>query len=184
MLLKTFRGGVHLSYRKEETASKPIRKAEEPGRVIIPLLQHIGAPAQALVRVGDSVKLGQKIGEARGFISAPVHSSISGKVIAIQPHPHPLGINCPSIIIESDGGNLLDGNIKPKGELSILTSEEIKEVVREAGIVGMGGAGFPTNVKLYPPSKSKIDSFILNCAECEPYLTCDYRLVLDRKSVV
>lgn len=180
MLLKTFRGGIHLSYCKEGTASRPISKASEPGSVVIPLLQHIGAPSQALVKVGDSVKVGQKIGETHGFISALVHSSISGKVVAIQMHPHPLGINCLSIIIESDGANLLDENIKPKGELSTLTSDEIREVVREAGIVGMGGAGFPTHVKLCPPFKSKIDSFILNCAECEPYLTCDYRLVLEK----
>lgn len=180
----TFRGGVHPSYCKEESGSKPIRAALEPRTVIIPLLQHIGTPAQALVKVGDSVKVGQKIGEAYGFISAPVHSSISGKVLAIQPSPHPLGINSLSIIIESDGANLLDENIKPKGGLSTLTGDETKIIVREAGIVGMGGASFPTHVKLCPPSKTKIDTFILNCAECEPYLTCDYRLVLERSEDV
>jgi electron transport complex protein RnfC len=181
---KTFSGGTHLSYHKEETAQKPIRKAQEPKRVIIPLFQHTGAPACALVKVGDSVKMGQKIGEARGFISAPVHSSIAGRVVAIQPSPHPLGRSSLSIIIENDGTNLLDENIKPRSNLSTLTSDEIKVVIREAGIVGMGGAAFPTHVKLSPPSKSKIDTFILNCAECEPYLTCDYRLLLERAEEV
>jgi len=179
-VLNTFRGGVHPSYCKQTTASQPIRLAEEPHRVIIPLSQHIGAPAQPLVKVGDSVKIGQKIGEAQGFISVPVHSSISGKVVAIQPSPHPLGRNCLSIIIEKDGSNLLDENIRPKGDLSTLSSDEIRVIVREAGIAGMGGAAFPTHVKLSPPSKSKIDTFVLNCAECEPYLTCDYRLLLER----
>jgi electron transport complex protein RnfC len=180
VLLKTFKGGVHPSYRKEDTASKPIKQAEEPEKVIIPLSQHTGAPCRALVKVGDAVRVGQKIGEAEGFISATVHSSIAGKVAAIQPNPHPLGRNLPCIIIENDGSNLLDENVKPRGDIERLSAEEIKEIVKQAGIVGMGGAAFPTHVKLSPPPKSKIDTFILNCAECEPYLTCDYRLILER----
>ncbi|MFH1339501.1 MAG: electron transport complex subunit RsxC [Candidatus Omnitrophota bacterium] len=181
-MLKTFRGGVHPSYWKEDTASKPIRQVEEPKKVIIPLSQHTGAPARALVKAGDPVRIGQKLGEAEGFISATIHSSIAGKVAAIQPSPHPLGRNLPCVIIENDGSNLLDENVKPRGDIEHLSAEEIKEIVKEAGIVGMGGAAFPTHVKLSPPSQSKIDTFILNCAECEPYLTCDYRLVLERSA--
>ncbi len=183
-MVKTFRGGVHLSYHKESTASKPIGKAQQPARVIIPLSQHVGKPASASVLVGDSVKIGQKIGEAQGFISSPVHSSIAGKVVAIQPKPHPLGGYCLSIIIEHDGNNALDEGIKPRGELSALSADEIKTIVKEAGIVGMGGAAFPTHVKLSPPAENKIDAFILNCAECEPYLTCDYRLILEKTEAV
>jgi electron transport complex protein RnfC len=182
---KTFKGGVRPSFHcKEKTASKPIRLAEQPKRVIIPLSQHTGNPASSLVKIGESVKVGQQIGAARGFISLPVHASISGKVVAIEPRPHPLGFNCLAIIIENDGANLWDETIKPKGDISTLTADEIKGIIRESGIAGMGGAAFPTHVKLSPPSKNKIDAFILNCAECEPYLTCDHRLIIERTEEV
>ncbi|MCQ9208411.1 MAG: electron transport complex subunit RsxC [Omnitrophica bacterium] len=183
-MAKTFQGGVHLADHKEQTASQPIKKAPDPQRVIIPLSQHVGSPASANVLVGDSVKIGQKIGQAQGFISCPIHSSIAGKVVSIQSSPHPAGASSLAIIIENDGTNALDEGIKPKGDLSILSADEIKAIVKEAGIVGMGGAAFPTHIKLSPPLKNKIDAFILNCAECEPYLTCDYRLLLERTDEV
>ena len=179
-MLKSFLGGIHPYYGKDKTAGKKIRPAKEPVKVIIPLVQHIGAPAEPIVKIDDSVKAGQKIGESKGFVSLPVHSSISGKVVAIQPYPHPLGQKVNSIIIESDAENTLDETIQPKGDISTLTLQDIKEIIREAGIAGMGGATFPTHVKLSPPQGKRIDTFILNCAECEPYLTCDHRVILER----
>jgi len=176
-----FYGGVYPLEKKEFTSQKAIKIATEPKQVIIPLLQHAGCPAEPLVKPGDKVFVGQKIGEAKGFISANIHSSISGKVIAVEPHPHPV---CPekilSVIIENDGKNQLAPEVSPKGELDNLSSEEIRKIVYEAGIVGLGGAMFPTQVKLCPPKDKKIDTFILNGAECEPYLTADERVMIEK----
>lgn len=179
-VIKKFAGGIHPSYRKNKTVRKPIKLSGLPDRIIVPLSQHIGAPASPIVKVGDLVKTGQKIGESNGFVSLPVHSSISGKVVAIQPCPHPLGQEVNSIIIESDGKDALDETVRTGGDISTLTSGQIIEIIREAGIAGMGGATFPAHVKLSPPEGKQIDTFILNCAECEPYLTCDHRLIIER----
>ena len=143
-------GGIHPVEGKEPTESKPLVRFPEPESVIIPMSMHLGAPATPIVAVGDKVKVGQKIGEAAGFISAPVHSSVSGEVIAIAECPHATRGTCLSVVIKSDGKNTLDESIKPNKPLDELTGDEIIEIVKNAGIVGMGGAGFPTYVKLKP----------------------------------
>ena len=175
--LAGYYGGVHPSERKEFTEHLPLVRFPEPEEVVIPLSMHAGAPANPVVQVGDTVKVGQKIGEAAAFISSPIHSSVSGTVVAIEPHGHATRGECLSVVIRSDGKNTLDESVKPLKSLDELTPDEIVEIVREAGIVGMGGAGFPTSVKLKPPKP--IDTILLNGCECEPYLTADHRVLLE-----
>lgn len=179
-MLKTFKGGIHPPYNKELTNSKPIEKATLPKKVIIPMGMHIGAPSEPIVKVGDMVKKGQKIGEAKSFVSVPVHASISGKVTAVEPRPWPGGGLMMSVVIESDGKDELDDSITPPKPLSQLSPDEIKNLIREAGITGLGGAGFPTQVKLSFPPEKNVDTIIINAAECEPYITADHRLLLER----
>jgi electron transport complex protein RnfC len=176
----TFSGGVHPAENKDLTSHKPAVRAAIPKRVIIPLSQHIGAPTKPLAVLGQEVKKGEKIGESGGFVSAPVHSSVSGKVTAIGNFPHPLGMDMPSIVIESDGRDEWVSGLKETPDYMTLGAEELKKMVQDAGIVGMGGATFPTHVKLSPPKEKPIDVVILNGAECEPYLTADHRLMLER----
>lgn len=178
MELRTFKGGIHPPHGKSFTEKKPVVKANEPKVVMIPLQQHIGAPCQPLVQVGDKVKVGQKIGDTEAFVSAPVHSSVSGEVKEISQKLTPTG-QALCIVIESDGKNDVDESVQPKSDVETLSKEEILKVIREAGITGMGGAAFPTHVKLSPPPDKKIDTVILNGAECEPYLTADHRLMLE-----
>ena len=175
-----FKGGIHPDYHKELTASLAISFLPAPAQVVIPLQQHIGAPCEPLVEVGEQVKLGQKIGDSKGFVSAPVHASVSGKVAAIGPYNHPLGRPVDAVTIESDGRDTWDETIKPAGNPDKLTVKAIHDLVREAGIVGMGGAAFPAHVKLAPPPEKQIDTVIINGAECEPYLTADHRLMLEK----
>lgn len=156
-----------------------VERAIEPKLVVIPMQQHIGAPCEPIVKAGDEVKVGQKIGEAKGFVSVPVHSSVSGKVVAVEPRLYTGGTVVTCVVIESDMQNTLCPDIAPKGTIETLTADEIKNVIKEAGIVGMGGAAFPTHVKLAPPPDKKVDTVILNGAECEPYLTADHRLMLE-----
>ena len=170
-------GGVHPVEGKEPTEAKALVKFPAPESVVIPLSMHLGAPANPIVSVGDEVKLGQKIGEAAGFISAPVHASVSGKVVAIQELPHATRGTCLSIVIENDGKDTLDPSIAPNKPLEELTPAEIIEIVKNAGIVGMGGAGFPTYVKLNPGKP--IDAVLVNACECEPMLTADHRVLLE-----
>ena len=144
---------------------------------MIPLSMHAGAPANPVVQVGDTVKVGQKIGEAAAFISSPVHSSVSGTVTAIEERGHATRGTCLSVVIRSDGKNTLDESVKPHKDLESLTPDEIVEIVKEAGIVGMGGAGFPTAVKLKPAKP--VDTILLNGCECEPLLTADHRVLLE-----
>lgn len=178
MGLLSFRGGVHPPHFKSSTERHEIEKAQEPKVVTIPLQQHIGAPCESIVKPGDMVKVGQKIGEAKAFVSAPIHSSVSGKVKEVKQKLTPSGeVLC--VVIESDGKNEIHESVVPKGDIENLSGEEIKNIIKEAGIVGMGGAGFPTHVKLSPPPENKIDTIILNGAECEPYLTADHRLMLE-----
>ena len=178
-MLKTFRGGIHPPYNKDLTNFKPIEKAALPKKVIIPMGMHIGAPCEPIVKVGDTVKKGQKIGEAKGFVSVPVHASISGKVTAVEPRPWPGGGLMMSVVIESDGKDEVYEGITPPKPLSELSPDEIKNLIREAGITGMGGAGFPTQVKLSFPPEKNVDTIIVNAAECEPYITADHRLLLE-----
>ena len=169
-------GGVHPSEHKELAEHQPLVKFPEPQIAVIPMAQHLGAPATPVVQVGDYVTVGQKIGEPSAFISAPVHASISGTVVAVEDRPHANRGQCLSVVIESDGKNILHESVKSHGDLADLAPEQIVSIVREAGIVGMGGAGFPTAVKLTP--KTPVDTILLNGCECEPYLTADHKLLL------
>jgi Na+-translocating ferredoxin:NAD+ oxidoreductase subunit C len=170
---------VRLEEQKKETEHKEIEKLPLPARVYLPLSQHIGKICSPLVKIGDLVKTGQKIGAADSGVYAPVHSSVSGKVIAIEEWSHPVLARCKAIAIESDG---LDQKAQEPGrkaeEIEKLTADEIRNIVFEAGIVGMGGATFPTHIKLNPPKP--IDTLIINGAECEPYLNSDNRLMIER----
>ena len=170
-------GGVHPTERAGVTEHLPLVRFPEPATAVIPLSMHAGAPANPVVQVGDEVKVGQVIGEAAGFISAPVHSSISGKVIAIENRPHSTRGQCLSVVIENDGKHTLHESVKPGKGLEELEPAEIVDVVKNAGIVGMGGAGFPTYVKLMPGKP--IDAVLLNGCECEPLLTADHRVLLE-----
>jgi electron transport complex protein RnfC len=178
MGLLSFRGGIHPPHAKKSTEELAIVKAVEPSVVAIPLRQHIGAPCEPLVQKGDTVKVGQKIGETTSFVCAPVHSSVSGTVKEVVSKPT-LGGADMCVVIENDGQNTLHESVKPKGDIGSLSKEEILSIIKDAGIVGMGGAGFPTHVKLSPPPEKAIDVVILNGAECEPYLTADHRLMLE-----
>ncbi len=175
----TFKGGVHVSHNKEFTEDKAIEVMEDPSIVYIPLQQHIGAPCEALVNVGDRVRVGQKIAEASAFVSAPIHSSVAGIIKSIIVMTTPTGIKSKTIAIETDGTDELDENINPRGSLEQLSSKELLEIIKEAGLTGMGGAAFPTHVKLSPPPDKKIDTVIINGAECEPFLTSDHRTMLE-----
>ncbi len=175
--LEGYYGGVHPTERKEFTEHLALKRFPDPDVVVIPLSMHAGAPANPVVQVGDTVTVGQKIGEAAGFISSPVHSSVSGTVTAIENHGHATRGECLSVVIKSDGKNTLDESVKPNKDLDSLTPDEIVEIIKEAGIVGMGGAGFPTSVKLKPAKP--VDTILLNGCECEPLLTADHRVLLE-----
>ena len=173
-----FYGGVHPEENKHYTEEMPLQKFPEPDTVIIPLAMHIGAPATPVVQAGDKVEVGQLIGEQAGFISAPVHSSVSGTVLAVEPHTHPnRGPGVLSVVIQNDGKNTLHASVVPNKDLEELTPDEIVEIVKEKGIVGMGGATFPTYVKLKPGKP--IDAVLINGSECEPYLTADHRIMVE-----
>jgi len=176
---KTFQGGSHPPTRKRATQASMISSMPVPSRVVIPLSQHTGAPAEPIVAVGDEVSAGQKIGEAQGYISVPVHASIDGKVVAIELHRHPLGGELPAVIIESDGSEPSHEPSQTPAQSAPSDPGAMVEAIREAGIVGLGGAAFPTHVKLSPPENKPIDTCILNGAECEPYLTADHRLMVE-----
>ncbi len=179
----TFSGGIHPYDGKDLSKDKPIKDVLPKGDLVYPLSQHIGAPAVPIVKKGDYVLTGQKIAEAAGFVSAPIYATVSGTVKAVEPRRVTVGDNVQAIVIENDGkyDEVDYGECKP---LEQLTKEEIIKKVQEAGIVGMGGAGFPTHVKLSPKEPDKIEYVIANCAECEPYLTSDYRRMLEEPQKV
>jgi electron transport complex protein RnfC len=179
LLLKTFKGGVHPNDCKRFTKDFAIEEMPAPPTMIFPIIQHIGAPSEIVVKKGDYVKVGQLIAKQTGFVSANHHSSVSGTVKSIEAHFHPNGSMVDSIIIENDGKYDVFEDVKPAKPLEQLTDKEIVQIVSDAGIVGMGGASFPTHVKLVPPEGTRIDYVIINCAECEPYLTSDYRAMLE-----
>ncbi len=182
--IRSFRGGIHPPYNKEGTQHVAVRQAKEPATVTIPMSLHIGAPCKPVVKKGDTVAVGQKVGEATSFVSAPVHASVSGTVKAVEERPHPNGSNVLSVVIESDGKDTVDPAIKPYGDYQQYSSSEIINIIKEAGIVGLGGATFPTHVKLTVSPDKHVDSVILNGAECEPYLTADDHLMQDRPEKV
>lgn len=179
----TFAGGIHPYEGKELTKDKPIKTVLPKGDLVYPVQQHIGAPAVPIVAVGDSVLAGQKIAEAAGFVSAPVYATVSGTVKAIEPRRLATGTMCESIVVANDGQyrEVEWPKVKP---LDDMTAEEKIAAVREAGVVGMGGAGFPTAVKLSPKEPEKIEYVIANCSECEPYLTSDYRRMIEEPELV
>lgn len=179
MGLATFKGGIHPNEGKELSENKPVQVLQPKGEMVFPLSQHIGAPAKPLVAAGDQVLVGQKIGEPGGFISACVISSVSGTVKTIEPRMVANGSMVPSVIIENDGKYQTVEGFGKERDPKTLSKEEIRNIVKEAGVVGLGGAGFPTHVKLTPKDESKIDTIIVNGAECEPYLTSDYRMMLE-----
>ena len=170
-------GGIHPVEGKEPTEHKALVRFPEPEIAVFPMSMHLGAPATACVSVGDHVKVGQKIGEQAGFISAPIHSSISGTVIAIEDRPHATRGTCPSVVVKNDFKGEVHESVQPNKPLEELTPAEIIDIVKNAGIVGMGGAGFPTYVKLNPGKP--IDAVLVNACECEPMLTADHRMLLE-----
>jgi electron transport complex protein RnfC len=177
----TFQGGVHPDDKKRLSSHLQIEKAPDPKVVRIPMSQHLGAPCKPVVEKGALVKKGQVVGEATAFVSAPVHSSVSGKVIDVGQYEHIFGNLVTSVVIENDGEETwADGiNVETK-DIDSLDGEELKKRIAGAGVVGMGGATFPLHVKVSPPKDKPIDSFILNGVECEPYLTADHRLMLEK----
>ncbi len=192
--MKTFAQGIHPQYHKGITEQGTILEVPAPAQVVIPLHQHTGATCEPLVKVGDEVVEGQKIGDSSKFISAPVHASISGRVKKIDKMPHPCGVNILSIVIENESAAAEDvpiaGHHLPvanhhhvPGTVELLKNtsvNEIRKTVKEAGIVGLGGAAFPTHVKLTPRQDKPIDTLVVNGCECEPYITADHRLMLER----
>ncbi len=174
----TFSGGIHPSYNKELSSGAPIRELPLPSRLVVPLSQHLGAPAKPVVNVGDAVKAGQLIAEQNGFISAPVHAPACGKVTAIEETLTAAGRTCGAMVIETDGAQ--EWHLMPVvPDWQRADKKDLLAHIGAAGIVGMGGAGFPTRVKLSPPADKPIDTVILNGAECEPFLTSDHRMMLE-----
>ena len=179
MGLATFKGGIHPQEEKELSENQPIEVLVPKGEMVYPLSQHIGAPATALVKKGDQVLVGQRIGEPGGFVSAPVISAVSGTVKAVEKRRVVNGTMADCIVIENDGSYTKVEGLGEDRDATKLSKKEIIDIVKDAGIVGLGGAGFPTHVKLSPKEPEKIEYIIANCAECEPYLTADYRRMLE-----
>ena len=181
---KTFRGGVHPPQLKQLTEDKPLEVMPAPERAIIPLLQHFGRPAKPLVAKGSDVLVGQKIGEADSLFSACVHSSVSGKVLSVDAHPHPGGNQVLAVTVANDGQDRASPLTAAGKDPFSLSPDEIRQKVKEAGVVGLGGAAFPTAVKLFPPKDKPVDTVIINGCECEPMLTSDYRLMLEAPEAI
>lgn len=184
MGLATFIGGIHPYEGKELSENQPIEVLMPKGELVYPLSQHIGAPAKALVKKGDQVLVGQRIGEAGGFVSAHVICAVSGTVKGIEKRRTANGSMVDSIIVENDGDYKTIEGLGEDRDPSSLSKQDILDIVKEAGIVGLGGAGFPTHVKLAPKEPEKIDYVIVNGAECEPYLTSDYRVMMEEPETV
>lgn len=177
---RSFSGGIHPPEHKQVSESLKIEKCPAPNEVVIPVQQHIGAPSKPIVEKGDQVLIGDPISESGGFVSVPSHATVSGTVKAVEPRPHPLGTKVLSVVIENDGeNNVREGVGEFDKAYSELNKKEMISRIQGAGLAGMGGATFPTHVKLSPPPDKKIDTLILNGAECEPYLTSDHRMMLE-----
>ena len=174
-----FRHGVHPPELKELTARVPIRRLPFPDEVVLPLRQHAGKPARPVVRVGDRVERGDTIGEADGFVSTPLHASAAGRIEEIGLWPHPDGSYAPAVRIAVDPSSPHAARARLVPEWSRLAPAELIEAIRQAGVVGLGGAAFPTHVKLSPPKDVTIDTILINGCECEPYLTSDHRTMVE-----
>jgi len=179
MRTKTFPRGIHPPEFKDLSKDKAFEVLPAPEKVVIPLLQHFGAPAKPIVKKGDEVFLGQKIGEAPALFSADVHSSVSGKILSVDGYMHPLGKTVLAVTIQNDGEDRPNAKMETPRDPLALDKDIIRKKVKEAGIVGLGGAAFPTAIKLTPPKDKPIDTVLLNGCECEPFLTADYRLMLE-----
>ena len=184
MGLATFKGGIHPYEGKELSENQPIEVLVPKGEMVYPLSQHIGAPATALVKKGDQVLVGQRIGEPGGFVSAPVISAVSGTVKAVEKRRVVNGTMADCIVIENDGTYTKVEGLGEDRDATKLSKKEIIDIVKDAGIVGLGGAGFPTHVKLSPKEPEKIEYVIVNGAECEPYLTSEYREMMEEPEKV
>jgi electron transport complex protein RnfC len=180
MKKKSFRRGIHPPDLKM-TAEMPISRLEpKAGAVMIyPMVQHIGAPCTPTVAVGDIVAVGQKIGDREAVVSSPIHSAVSGKVVSIGDALTPKGETRQAVFIENDGQFSECPSMQPPGDYKSMSREDILAIIRQAGVVGLGGAGFPTHVKLNTPEDKPIDTIFVNAAECEPYLTTDHRILLE-----
>lgn len=176
--LPTFPGGIHPPDSKKSTAGKQIVRCPLPSELVVPTLQHIGAPAEICVKVGDLINRGQKIADAVGPVSVPIHAPAAGEIVAIEPRPHPIGRLMPAVVIRVDGAKQ-EEPARQKTSPDLFTPDQLKQLLFEAGIVGLGGATFPTHIKLSPPPDRHIDTLIINGVECEPYLTGDHRLMLE-----
>ncbi len=181
-----FRGGVHPPGRKELSHGRPLAQALLPKRLYLPLQQHIGAPAEPAVQPGDEVLKGDVIARASGLVSAPVHAPTSGRIVEITNHPvpHPSGMTAPCIVLEPDGKDRWTTNRSPVEDYQTLEPHELRERIRDAGIVGLGGATFPTFIKLDPGAEQIVDTLIINGAECEPYITSDDLLMRMRSEQI
>lgn len=179
MAAGTFKGGIHPYEGKELTKDKPTTLLLPKGDLVYPMSQHIGNPAKPIVTKGDKVLVGQKIGEADGVVSACIISSVSGTVKAVEPRLTVAGTMVESIVVENDNAYTQVEGFGVERDYTTLKKEQIRSIIKEAGIVGMGGAGFPTHIKLTPKDDSAIDYLIINGSECEPYLTSDYRMMLE-----
>lgn len=179
MSLKKIKWGIHPATKKGVTSGKTVERLELPKQVTIPVRQHIGAPAVPIVNKGDFVKKGQLIAKSDAAVSSYIHASISGKVIDVAKRPHPIYGDGLAIVIENDGLDEWEEGLLTERDWTKLSNSEIIEIIRNAGIVGMGGAAFPTHIKLNPPAEKHVDTLIINAAECEPYLTVDHRVILE-----
>ena len=177
-MAKAFFGGVHPHDMKAATNEKAIEQLAPPKQVVIPMSQHFGAPCTPIVKKGDHVKIGQKIGEFKG-LGAPIHASVSGTVVAVEPRPYSMGGNVMSVVIDNDFQDEISEEVVAPADPDLLSVEEMVEIVKNAGIVGMGGATFPTHVKI-SGGIGLVDTVIINGAECEPYITGDHRAMLER----
>jgi len=186
--LHTFKGGVHplqkLHEGKRLSEHAAIKPAKVPSILMVPMSQNIGAPCKPVVKKGDTVKMYELIGEPMGFVSAPIHSPVSGTVKDVKKVMQLSGKEVETVIIENDFKDEVDENVKPYGNIDDLTPEQLKDISLKAGLVGMGGATFPTHVKLSIPQGKTCDTVILNGAECEPFLTADHRLMLEMPELV
>jgi len=183
--LFSLRGGIHPESKKELAAERAIRVLPMPKRLFVPLQQHVGAPAQPVVQVGDYVLKGQLIGAGQGNISAPIHAPTSGYILAIGEFPaaHPSGLSSPTITLEADGEDRWIDTVLTEDPFS-LAPEDIAAKVGAAGIVGLGGATFPSAVKLSLSRRNQVNTLIINGGECEPYITCDDRLMRERAAAI
>lgn len=183
MDVRSFKGGVHVPHSKSTTERKEVVTCPAPKNLFISMRQHIGAPAKPVVKPGDVIKKGQLIGEAGGFVSANIHSSVSGVVKKIHTMKI-MGLDATVIEIENDFNEEWHEDVKPRFAVDKLEPAEVRELIAKAGLVGMGGAGFPLHVKLSPPEGTKLDAIVVNGTECEPYLTCDHRLMLEESDQI